>query len=121
AVAAEQSYPRHVGLDRRQLDAVVNLLRRLLFRGEGGRAMWAGIELGIDDVVRARLQGSADAGAALAWRLVAGRTIRLLALRRRQRRIVRRLRRPLDTASRFSSSAMRVRAASNCPTNGSSN
>ena len=64
---------------------IVNLLRRLLLRREGGRAMWAGIEPGIDDVVRARLQGTANPGAALEWRLVADRTIRLFALRRRQR------------------------------------
>ena len=83
--------------------------------------MRAGVEPGIDDAVRVRLQRTAEAGAALARRLVAGGTIGLLPLRRRQRGIVRRLRRTLERRpAAFSSSAMRASAASNCPTSGSS-
>ena len=96
ATATEQPHPRHVRLDRRQFDAVVHLLRRLLLGGEGGGAMRAGVEPCIDDAVGVRLQRTAEAGAALARRLVAGGTIGLLALRRRQRGIVRGLRRPLE-------------------------
>ena len=83
--------------------------------------MRASAERGIDDAVRVRLQRAADAGAALARRLVAGGTIQALS--------------PFDggseelsgvlagrsnLASRFSSSAMRASAACNCPTSGSS-
>src|SRR5205085_11787966 len=55
-----------------------------------------GLEPGIDNAVRARFQRTADPGAALAWRLVAGGTIGLLALRRRERRIVGGLLWPLE-------------------------
>ena len=96
ATAAEQPYPRDVRPDRRQFDAVVNLLRRLQFGREGGGAIRAGVERGIDAAVRVRLQRAAEAGTALARRLVAGGTIGLLPLRWRQRRIVRRLGRTLE-------------------------
>jgi hypothetical protein len=91
APATEQPHPRHVRPDGRQLEAVIDLLRRLLLHGEGGGAMRAGIQGGIDDAVRLRMQRTADAGAARARRLGAGGPLGLLSLRRRQRRIVRRL------------------------------
>jgi hypothetical protein len=72
------------------------VLRRLLRHGEGGGAMRAGVERGIDDAVRVRVQRPPDAGAARARRLGAGRPLGLLPLRRRQRGIVRRLVRPLE-------------------------
>ena len=121
AAAAEQAYLRHVRPDRRQLDAVVDLLRRLLLGGEGGGAMRAGVKPCIDDAIRVRLQRAADAGAALARRLVAGWDDRDFW--------------PSDggseelsgvfggrsnTASRCSNSVIRASAASNCPTSGSS-
>ncbi len=95
APAAEQPHPRHLRPDRRQLDAVIYKLRRLLAGGEGGGAMRAGVERGIDDAIRVRLQRAGDTGTALARRPVARGTIALLALRGRQRGIVRRLGRTL--------------------------
>ena len=44
------------GLIGRQLDAIIHLLRRLLLDRKRGGAMRAGVERGIDDVVRVRLQ-----------------------------------------------------------------
>jgi hypothetical protein len=58
--------------------------------------MRASIEPCIDDAVGVRLQRTTDAGAALAWRLVAGGTIGLRALRWWQRGIIGRLRRSLE-------------------------
>ena len=55
--AAKQAYPRHVRPDRRQLDAVVHLLRRLLLGGEGGGAMRAGVK----PCIERRGRGSAPA------------------------------------------------------------
>jgi len=52
-------------------------------------------QAGIDHPVRLRMQRSANAGAALAWRTdLTFRAVLLLALRRRFRRVVRGLRRP---------------------------
>lgn len=85
AAAPEQPHPRHVGPDRWQFDAVVDLLRRLLIKGKSGRTMRASIERCIDDPVRVRLQHTADAGTAPTRRLVANRLLELLALRGRQR------------------------------------
>ena len=96
APATEQPHPRHVRPDWRQLEAVIDLLRRLLLDGEGGGAMRAGIQGGIDDAVRLRVQRPADAGAAWARRLGAGGTFGLLPFRRRQRGIVRCLGRTLE-------------------------
>jgi len=96
ATPAEQPHPRDVGPDWRQLDAIVHQLRRLLLGGEGGGAMRAGVERGIDDAVRVRLQCASEARAALARWLVAGGTIGLLSLRRRQRGVVRCLRWTLE-------------------------
>ena len=59
-------------------------------------AIWAGTEPGIGDAVRVRLQRPGHAGAAFARRLATGRRVRLLTLRWRQRRVVGRLRRPLQ-------------------------
>jgi hypothetical protein len=89
-----------MGADRRQFDAVVDHLRRLRRgapRGSRcGGAVRAGLEPGVDDAVGVGLQHTGDAGAALARRLVAGRLIGLLAFRRRQRRVVGGLLRPLN-------------------------
>src|ERR1700722_8673275 len=81
ATATEQPHPRHIRLDRRQLDAVIHLLWRLLLDREAGGAMRAAIEPGIHSAVGVRLQRTTEAGAALARRLVADGTIGLLALR----------------------------------------
>jgi hypothetical protein len=91
ATAAEQPHPGHVRLDGRQLDAVVDLLRGLLLYRQDGRAMRADVELGIDDAIRLRVQHPPNAAAARTRWLGAGRPLRLLPLRRRQRGIVRRL------------------------------
>ena len=96
ATPAEQPHPRDVRPDRRQLDAIVHQLRRLLLGGEDGGAIRAGVERGIDDAVRVRLQCAPEARTALARRLVAGGTIGLFSLRRRQRGVVRCLRWALE-------------------------
>src|SRR4029077_17704096 len=82
--------------DRRQFDAVVDLLRRLLHGGEAGGTMRASVERGIENAVGVRLQRTAEPRTALALRLVAGRTVGLLALRGWQRGIVGGLRRALE-------------------------
>jgi hypothetical protein len=69
---------------------------RLRRRRPGRRAMRAGCQSGLDDAVRVRLQRPGHTGATLARRLAALRPIGLLALRRRQRGILRRLRRRLQ-------------------------
>src|SRR4051794_29859556 len=85
ATATEQPYPRNIRLDRRQFDAVIHLLWRLLLSGEGGGTIRTVVKPCIDDAVGVRLQRATDAGAALARRLVAGGTRGLLPRRGRQR------------------------------------
>jgi len=78
AASTEQPHPRHVGPHRRQLDAVVDHLRRLRRVRPSRGAVRAGVELGIGDAVRVRLQRPGHAGAAFARRLAAARHVRLL-------------------------------------------
>ena len=88
-----QPHPGDIRLDRWQLDAVVDLLRRLRLGRLGSGAARAGVEQTIDNAVGIGLQRATEAGTALATvRRLAG----LLALRRRQRRVVRRLGRLLQ-------------------------
>ena len=82
--------------------------------------MRASAERGIDDAVRVRLQRAADAGAALARRLVAGGTIGFSPFDGGSEELSVVLAGRSNLASRFSSSAMRASAACNCPTSGSS-
>ncbi len=96
AASAKQPHPRHVGPHRRQLDAVIDHLRRLRRVGPSCGTVRAGFELGIGDAIRVRLQHPGYAGAAFARRLSTGRHVRLLAFRRWQRRIVGRLGRLLQ-------------------------
>ena len=55
ALPAEQAHPGHVGADRRQLDAVVDLLRGLRRFREHRGARWAGRQLPVDLPVRVRM------------------------------------------------------------------
>src|SRR4030081_4088911 len=71
ATSAEQPHPGYVRLDRWQFDAVIDVLRRLRLGRPGGGTMRAGVEQTINDAVGIGLQRAADAGTALAWRLVA--------------------------------------------------
>ncbi len=96
AASAEQLHPRHVGTHRRHLDPVVNHLRRLQFARPGSVAVRAIVETRIDNAVRIWLKRAGNTTTSLARRLVASLPIRLLALRRWQRRVVRRLARPLQ-------------------------
>ena len=96
AATAEQAHLRHVRLDRWQFDAFVNLLRGLRGLRECRLALRTGGQNGVDDTIRVRMQCPPEPGAALARRLVARGTIRLLPFRRRQRGIVRRLGRTLE-------------------------
>jgi hypothetical protein len=97
AASAEQAHTGYVRPDRRQFDAVVDLVRRLRFSRPGGGAMRAGVEPAIHDAVGIGIERAAETGAALARWFLAGRLIvRFLALGRRQLGIVRRLGRLLQ-------------------------
>ena len=73
ASAAEQAHPGHVGADRRQFDAIVDLLRGLRSFREYRAAGWAGGQLPVDLPVGVRMQRPAYAGAALAgWTICLG-------------------------------------------------
>ncbi len=81
AATAEQAHLRHVRLDWRQLDTLVDLLRGLRGLREHRLAPRTGGRPGIDHAIRVRMQRSADAGPALAGRAIGWWTILLLALR----------------------------------------
>jgi len=93
--AQRQPYLRDVRLDRRQFDALVDVLRRLQGLRECRLAVRTSGQPGINHAIRVRVQRATHAGPALAGRAsIAGRrAIFLLALRRRRRRVVGRLRR----------------------------
>jgi len=121
AASAEQPHPRHVRTHRRHLDPVVDHLRGLQFAWPGSVGVRAIVETRIDNAVRVWLQRAGHTKTPLARRLVASLPIRLLALRRRQRRggsdeLSGVFRGRSSSASRTSSAAMRASATSNCPT-----
>ena len=95
ALAAEQPHPGDIGLDRRDLDAVIDFLRGLLAGGEAGGTMRTGLQLGVHDAVGIGLQHPAHAGTAAAVRLAGIGAVGFLALGRGHGGVVRRPLRPL--------------------------
>ena len=91
AAATEQAHLRHVRLDGRQFDALVDLLRGLCRLRERRLALRTGGQPGIDHTIRVRMQRPAHAGPALAHRTrnAGRRAILLLALRGWLGRVVR--------------------------------
>ena len=86
--AAEQSHLGHIRPDRRQLDALVDLLWRLQRVRERRRTVRAGRQSGFDHPIRVRMKHPTHPGATLAGRAIGGGAIRLLSLRGRLGRIV---------------------------------
>ena len=81
AATAEQAHLCHVRLDRRQLDALIDLLRGLCSLREYRLALRTDRQPGIDHTVRIRMQCPAHTGPALAGAAIGRRqAILLLAL-----------------------------------------
>ena len=87
ATAAEQAHLGHIRPDRRQLDALIDLLRGLRRVGEHRFAFRAGGQPPVDHAIRVRMQRPADTGAAFARRATCTRCreVWLLSLRGRLR------------------------------------
>src|ERR1700733_12829505 len=66
AAATEPAHARHIRLDRRKFDPVVDLLRTLRGVGERSQALRAVCQRGIDNAIRVRMQRATHSGAALA-------------------------------------------------------
>lgn len=77
--------------DRRQVDVVIGMNVRLVGRCERMGAVWTGRKCRLDYAVGVFSQCASDTGALPALHLQAVGTVRLLAFRRRQAGIVRRL------------------------------
>jgi len=91
ARAAVQADLGDDGLDRRQLDAVVDRLERLVDVGQSGRAVRATRGLGLDDAIGIAVQLSSYAGATVLPPFAERRLVGLVSVRGRDRRVVRRL------------------------------
>ena len=114
AATAKQTHMRHIRLDRRQLDALVQLAACVCCSAGKTAAQW-GQTSSLASTTRSGFGSSArpTPGRLLRAELCAGWTIALRTPRRWQRRIVGVLRRPFEHGQSCSNSVIRASAASN--------